>query len=464
METHRWYRLDNVGKYYSAQASRGLQTVFRYSAGLVDNVDPEILQHALDRALKRFPTFNVRLRNGLFWHYLEQSEERAVVQEEDEPICARLHDGPTSPLFRVTYYRDRINLEVLHMVSDGRGTLNLFKDILNDYIMERYAIEGVPYQYLGSDTEKAENSFDKFFDRHKKSMVHKERIYRIRGLKDSSTPTFMEYHVSAQKVLEQAHACGVSLTSYIIAAVICAIRDTMPIRKRNRAIHIDIPVDLRKFYDSESVRNFFGVTYVAVTPTEELPLEQVAQEVQRQLKSATSRERIEGYMNTMVGLEKNPVLRVAPSPLKDAVLGQVQKITEHSTTATVSSVGRFEVDERLAPYIHTVNMLTMPMGLNFNVISFGDNLSLGLSSIYRDLDPIENFVRILSNHGIDGYINIAGAMVEEEYPKIRDAKADEIEMREEVRQEDAIIEGESQPLPQTTASLATADEMGEDCK
>ena len=78
----------------------------------------------------------------------------------------------------------------------------------------------------------------------------------------------MEYHVSASKVLGAAHQCGVSLTSYLIAAILCAIRDVMPSRARNRAIRVDIPVDLRAFFRSETVRNFYGMTYVAYTPAE----------------------------------------------------------------------------------------------------------------------------------------------------------------------------------------------------
>ncbi|MFR5093325.1 MAG: hypothetical protein ACLTDR_16260 [Adlercreutzia equolifaciens] len=40
---------------------------------------------------------------------------------ENLPICYGLHAGPQSVLFRVSYYRRRINVEVSHMISDGRG-------------------------------------------------------------------------------------------------------------------------------------------------------------------------------------------------------------------------------------------------------------------------------------------------------------------------------------------------------
>lgn len=167
MARRTWYRLDNIGKFYSSRAGRSSQTVFRYSAELADGIDPDILQHALDHAIAQFPSFNVHLLNGMFWHYLEQSDGRPLVEPEHLPICSRLHYGPKSMLFRVSYFRNRVNLEVSHIISDGRGAINLFKSLLHAYIAERYDVPGVPSDYDGSDSDKAENSFDKYYEKDK---------------------------------------------------------------------------------------------------------------------------------------------------------------------------------------------------------------------------------------------------------------------------------------------------------
>ena len=70
-------------------------------------------------------------------------------------------------LFRVSYFRNRVNLEVSHIISDGRGAINLFKSLLHAYIAERYDVPGVPSDYDGSDSDKAENSFDKYYEKDK---------------------------------------------------------------------------------------------------------------------------------------------------------------------------------------------------------------------------------------------------------------------------------------------------------
>ena len=258
-----WYRLDNVGKFYSSQAGSSAQTVFRYSATIADEVDPDLLQHALEKTVDTFPGFNVCLRSGMFWHYLEQSAKPPAVQRENLPICYGLHVDAKSVLFRVSYYRDRINLEVSHMVSDGRGTLSFFKTLLYSYLQERYGIEDVPQEYDGSDHQKSEDSFDKYFEREKAASTHASKVYRLSGWRDVADPTFLEYHLPAQKVLDLARSCGVSLTSLVIAVVVCSIRAEMSRRDRHRAIRLDIPVDLRQYFESATTKNFFGLAYVS---------------------------------------------------------------------------------------------------------------------------------------------------------------------------------------------------------
>ena len=402
-----WYRLDNVGKFYSSQAGRSTQTVFRYSATLVDDVDPRALQHALDKTVEVFPGFNVCLRSGMFWHYLEPALKPPLVQPEVLPICFGLHAGAKSVLFRVSCHRARINLEVSHMVSDGRGTLNFFKALLYAYVQERYGVEGVPIEYDGSDHQKAENSFDKYFERDKAAPTRAPKVFRLSGWRDTADPTFLEYHLPAHRVLDLARSHNVSLTSFVIAAVICAIRAEMPRRDRSRAIRLDVPVDLRQFFESATTKNFFGLAFVSYVPGDvDEPIEQVAAQVQAQLREGAQAEQLKPRMNRMIKLEKNPLLRLAPLFVKDLILGLADHISARETTTTVSSLGAIRVDERVAPYLRDINILTTTNGINFMVCTFADDLSIGISTVYANPDVVKNFCRYFSDQGIEGRINI----------------------------------------------------------
>ena len=58
-----------------------------------EEIDPELLQKALDLTLMRLPFFAVRLRRGLFWYYLETSESRPPVETGCAESAAAL-DAP----------------------------------------------------------------------------------------------------------------------------------------------------------------------------------------------------------------------------------------------------------------------------------------------------------------------------------------------------------------------------------
>lgn len=402
-----WYRLDNVGKFYSSQAGSTAQTVFRYAATLVDDVDEGVLQHALEKTADVFPSFNVCLRSGMFWHYLEQAAGAPTVSRESLPICYGLHVDAKTVLFRVSYYGARINFEVSHIVSDGRGSLNFFKALLYTYVQERYGVEGVPEEYDGSDHQKSEDSFDKYFERDKAAATHAPKVYRISGWRDETDPTFFEYHLPVSRVLDLARSHGVSLTSLVIAAVICAIRAEMPQRERRRAIRIDIPVDLRQFFKSTTTKNFFGLAFVSYVPGDaDEPVEAVAAQIQAQLKVATQAEQLKPRMNRMIALEKNPLLRLAPLFVKDTLLDWASRLTARETTTTVSNLGAIRINERIAPYIRDINLLTSTTGINFLLCTFGDDLSIGISTAYSNPDVVKNFCRYFSSQGIEGYINI----------------------------------------------------------
>ncbi|NMM93744.1 phthiocerol/phthiodiolone dimycocerosyl transferase family protein [Bifidobacterium oedipodis] len=467
-----WYRLDNVGKFYSSQAGRSAQTVFRYAATMSEPVNPTALQTAWEHTIAVFPSFNVHLRNGFFWHYLEQSERTPAVEPERHPICARLHTGPDSPLLRVSYYQARINLEVSHMIADGRGALVLFKALLHEYAHVRYGIEAAAAGLDGSAAQKAEDGFAKFYDpsdataaRHHRdadagtdtaaeadgkstegsandspasannanaqqsttdggvSNAHKPRLYRIAGLRDRTRPTFMECHLDVRAALGIAHRMDVTLTALLVAAIIGAIRDSMPRRQRNRAIRVDIPVDLRAFFDSRTVRNFFGLTFVAYTPgdTDE-SLETIARRINTQLAAAVVRERAVTHTNRMIRLERNPLLRLSPSPAKDLVLELASRIVAASTTTTMSNIGRVRLDDAMAPYVRDLNVTTTPEGLNFMACSYGNDLSIGISTSLADLDAVRGLCRTLTGLGLQVRMHIAGA--EAQHAGIMDGAAD----------------------------------------
>ena len=197
-----WYRLDNVGKFYAAQAGSPNQTIFRLAATMVDEVDAQALQQALDAAPWRCSRFNVSLRSGrMFWHYLNLPGTRAARDPENSAHLLWPARRPQSVLFRVSYYRRRINVEVSHMISDGRGALEFLKALLGAYVAERYGLpEAAACAYAGTEAQKTEDSFTANYDRAAAGKAKKPRVFHLTGLKTDADPLYLEYHLSASAV------------------------------------------------------------------------------------------------------------------------------------------------------------------------------------------------------------------------------------------------------------------------
>lgn len=404
-----WYRLDNVGRFYSAQAGRAAQTVFRIAAGMSEDVDPGALQRALDRALDVFPGFSVTLKSGLFWHYLEQAPSKPKVAFENLPPCAPMHAGPSSVLVRVSYSGRRINLEMSHMVSDGRGTMQLFRTLVAFYVQERYGVPVELEPYSRGEEHKTEDSFSANYERKASGTTAKPKAYRIKGWRDMGAQQFMEVHLSASQVRESAKAMGVGLTPLLIAAVVCAIRDGMTVRdrERGRAICITVPVDLRRFFGSETLRNFFGLAYVSYVPgVEGETLAQVAADVEGQLRDATQPDVLKRRMNRMVKLQKNAALRVAPVFLKDAVLGLAARVAGREVTTAASNLGRVEMPCGTEGFVESVVVMTSTTGIDFVMSTYGDDLSVGISSVLVSNDVPRRFVRAFTGLGVKAVVDL----------------------------------------------------------
>lgn len=100
-----WEKLDNTANIFPVIAGENMTNTYRICAVLKEDIQPELLQEAVDIVTPKFPGFNVRLRSGVFWYYLEENGKKApTVVEESQYPCRLIHPNLNrSYLFHVTY-------------------------------------------------------------------------------------------------------------------------------------------------------------------------------------------------------------------------------------------------------------------------------------------------------------------------------------------------------------------------
>lgn len=406
-----WFDLDNAAKYFPSTV-KGFDTrVFRNSCELKETVDGDILQKALDKTVRCYPHFNCILKRGLFWYYLQQSNLKATVSEEDIAPCSELYrKGKKVLLFRVSYFKKRINLEVFHSLTDGTGALSFFKTMISFYITEKHKInkDHPVYDSSSSAVEKLQDAFDYYYSSDIKfEKPGKYKTYQIKGnFRENLDVLVIEAELSLKKAIEVSHKYKVTLTALIISVYIDAILKQIPLRERNNAIVISVPVNLRNYFASETARNFFSsVDVVFQYSSYDNTLESIISSVDCSLKELLTHQNIKQRTNINSKIEHNKVIKVIPLFIKDLAIKYACHRINKDNTSNVSNVGIINLPDDIAQYINKFSVFVSTNSIQMCVCSFKDSLVIGITSAFSETEIQKNFLKKFVELGIDVTIN-----------------------------------------------------------
>lgn len=417
-----WSRLDNAAKIFPPTSSRKDSKVFRFACELYETVDPQVLQHALDRTIVRFPFYKSILRRGMFWYYLEESEQRPIVKEENEYPCAPLYNADRPGLlFRVCYYKKRINLEVFHALTDGMGAVHFLRTLVSFYLAEKHPdCTTGKFQldeYDPSQEQILQDAFEKYYDKDKK-VRHKKanHAYRLRGthLPDNRIG-IIEGVLSVKDVLKNAHEYHASMSEFLTAVLLCSVNDGMAVRDRLHPAVITVPVNLRQFFPTQTARNFFGIIHIGYDfkgPAGSFP--EVLAKVHSSFKKQLIPENMLEIINRYASLENNFLIKAIPLEAKIPCLKLAGRWEEREDTAAFSNIGKIAMPPEMAGFIRLFDAFVSTRHPQICLCSFGDTLAISYSSKLESTDLPRCFFRRLTDMGIDIEINSNLEQSEEE--------------------------------------------------
>lgn len=402
-----WYKVDNVAKVFLATATRRDPRVFRVSCTLNEDIDPPTLDAALVRVAHEMPQFQVTLHRGLFWHYLESTDQLPHAEPEAQAPCAALY-GPelrNRLLYRVSYFGPRINVEMFHVIADGNGGLLFLKALVHTYLALLHpALAEVPRQDGSSSADREQDSYQNFYTgsrSHRRRLDKKQRAYHIRGLRlPNHQLQYFEAHLSARQLLDRARALHVTLTSYLGASLMMAIYAEMPALQRSEPVTISLPVNLRNYFPSATARNFFNSVYISHAFSGEETLAELAAQFDAQLRETLSPENIKARMDEYEKLEMMPAIRPVPLVIKNPTVGFFSGLEKGRVTAVLSNLGRVQIPGELQPYVRSFSGFSSCESMFTCVISYGDDLVLGTASSYRSTNILRRFYRTFAEAGL----------------------------------------------------------------
>lgn len=412
---HRtWYKLDNAAKVFPGQDSSSWSNVFRLSATMTETIDPDLLEKALEITLRRFPTFDVRMRNGFFWHYLEKNPYGVPsVMEDVANPCTRFRRKENKGyLFKVYYYEKRLSLEFYHSLTDGYGASRFFMTLIAVYL--RLTGKDIPHGESVFDVneqprpEEAEDSYSKACNSKAKAKRLQKFTYRFKGKRlPKHVVNITTGYMSVSVVKEKAKEYGVTVTEYLAAVLLWVMYNMQKQEEKNREKHvgIQIPVNARGFFGSETLRNFMLCYSFQIDPKMgEYTFPEIVKQLSLYLRFINNEKELQAMMNGNMGIEKNPFMKITPSFLKDFGVSVVYKIAgEKATSCLLTNVGVIKTPKEMEQYIEKLVLITGPAMINgarCGSLSYKDTLAFTISNIYESTEIQRQFFTALIKFGI----------------------------------------------------------------
>ncbi len=413
--TEDWYRLDLSAIVYPTLQRRDFSSVYRLSVVLKEEIDPAVLQQAVDQVMPRFPTYKAAIRKGVFWRYLEPNNRPGpFVQPDVKNPCQPMHfKGNNRYLVRFYYYGGRIALEAHHSLGDGTGGMCLLMTVTAQYLRLKYQarirpegfvldVEGVP------DPEELEDAYMRYANARVCPPRPGEKTYRVRGsMEPFYTLNIVDGIMSVSQVIQVAKRYNATVTEYLNAVLIYALLQKQGQEKgrRQRPVKIAMPVNLRRFFPSRTLRNFITMIYPGVDPRlGEYTFPEIVEQVHHYMRYYLNEKLLRGDITTNAATQRNPLIRVVPLFIKDFVVRQFYtKVQDKNSSAGLTNMGALQVPASMKPYIERFDIyMGQPFSSRTNcaIISYGDVLTVNFASSIIEADVERYFFRRLVQDGI----------------------------------------------------------------
>ena len=405
--------LDNAGSVFPGQNSSRWSNVFRLSVDIGREVEPDILDKALENTLVRFPSLKVRMRYGFFSNYFEPNQAPCPINKDISNFCYRIGLKENNGyLFRVYYRKSRISIDFYHALCDGHGGTVFILTLAGEYL--RLKGESISFNRYVLDTEAAasaeelEDAYIRYCGDDASASLTDPTAYHKKG---TALPPHITHYTTVFMPFSRLHILskelGVTVTE-LFAAILAEIHYRKQLQKYGRMkkpVSVQIPVNLRKFFPSDTLRNFvLCVTVRLDKRKEEYTFEEILQTVSSQLRKVNGKQAHGAYITRTVKIGAKAI-RYVPVRIKNLII----KIgfmfgAEYSTSVLISNLGPVRLPEEMQKHISSLTFYTGPglvNGARCGVACIGDRLAITFSNCYKEDDIERDFLMKLSALGIE---------------------------------------------------------------
>lgn len=414
---NRWLRLDNAGKIFPYVSKKNFANVFRISFYLKETIKPDILQNAVDDLKYRFPTFFVKMRTGIFWYYYEVNERKFEVKKETAFLCSYKNKNKNNGyLLDILYYQNRISIEMFHAISDATGAIELGKAIVYRYLeLLGYKLEDELNEVIKIGSEpKLNESVDSFFENYNGEKLNRfkaPKAYLIKGTKFFAPGNGLVVgRVKSDELVNLAHKYDCTVTQFISAVMLRSIYLYMKRHqiKNTLPLSIVLPVNMRKYYNSETLRNFSLYIYLIQQVKPNLELNDFIESIKKCYDEQLNIDSLQATLNANMQIESSYALKLCPLFLKMlACKIGYNKVAGGLSTISLSNIGLINGPKSLLNHIENAEFIAAGASTSHSscVISCGNVTKISITRVIQELDIEKEFFSYLASLGLEVFVS-----------------------------------------------------------
>jgi NRPS condensation-like uncharacterized protein len=397
--------LDNSAIIYPPTVARFNTHTFRLSMDLTIPVTPHRLLTSLEHIIDRFPYFSVSLHRGFYWYYFLPHHAPLAVYPETPYPCAYIHrkTGANGYLFKVQHTEHRIAVEFFHALTDGTGGLIFLKSLVAEYLrLSGYQVAPDDQVFLPHSPvapEEKEDSFERFYKPLKSVFGSETTAYHMKADDDLTDDIqVISARIAIADLKRLSASYQVTITEYLVAELIDALQriqeKQIPSLRRRRPIRISVPVNIRKVFGSQSLRNFTLFIVVGIdVRLGHYDFSEILNQVMHQMRSEVNAKTLSRQVARNVAGRRHPAIRYAPLVFKNPFM---KLLSDHYGDAiyssTISNIGNVQLPDGMKEVVKRLDFYLSPSKTNkvsWAAIGANGYLSLNCTSIFAHKTDFE---------------------------------------------------------------------------
>jgi len=388
--------LDPVAQFYVATLNDTCPGTFSISAHLKEDVNPIILQNAVNDLIDRLPFLNGNIKQSFFHVYNEMQVQPLQIENvNDFSTFGTCHKPGRDKLFRVYYNENGFKLETTHIVCDGRSLVKIMTALLARY----FELLGVTVDKSGIidcngniQDEELENAFEKYssamlpeeakaaFTRYTASQNSGKPkvVYQRRGFQPIDSRIITGKY-DTEKIKTAAKRFNVTVTELITAYIFKVVAEEREEQKSTNPISLMLPIDFRTFFPSKTLTNFTQGKIIYMPESDDFS------EILRQIKLQFEKITTAGVSDDIIGFNKIfSFIKFIPLPIKKRLLKLIKRSASAGNTTIFSNLGLVKlpagIEERLDMLEFALCPETESEFYSFSCVTIGNTLALTVST------------------------------------------------------------------------------------